>query len=363
MARSLRKSNAHFQKAITRLPLGRLARTSVTGVRTRPSTPASPKARASATSTATNTSTTGWPTAPASSAMPDPRVDEAARAGIEVGGVFALGTEREYAVAERISQHGAGSRSWCASRTPAPRRSWPHCASRRALHRPGLVRRHRRRLSTAYSTPRCGTTPIEDWRPSAGDPHLVPYSAGVPGILRALLHAVPMNDADRLESVFKAYGDQIAAFLIEPIMGNCCSIAATREYLHAARALRDRYGILLIIDEVKTGFRVARGGCQELFGVRSDLCTFAKAMANGLPDLRAGWAREDIMRRLGKGVVHGGTFTAIPSRSPPRRSVCKSLPRRLRCRPSQSTARACAPASARFCRSGASGTRSAGTRR
>ena len=153
------------------------------------------------------------------------------------------------------------------------------------------------------------TTLIEDWRPSAGDPHLVPYSAGVPGILRSLLHAVPMNDADRLESVFKAYGDQIAAFLIEPIMGNCCSIAATREYLHAARALCDRYGILLIIDEVKTGFRVARGGCQELFGVRSDLCTFAKAMANGYPiSVLAG--REDIMRRLGKGVVHGGTFTA-----------------------------------------------------
>ena len=49
-------------------------------------------------------------------------------------------------------------------------------------------------------------TAIEDWRPSSGEPHLVPYSAGVPSILRGLIHAVPMNDADRLESVFKAYG-------------------------------------------------------------------------------------------------------------------------------------------------------------
>ena len=62
-----------------------------------------------------------------------------------------------------------------------------------------------------------------------------------------------MNDANRLESVFKAYGHEIAAFLIEPIMGNCCSISATREYLRDARALCDRYGIVMIIDEVKTG--------------------------------------------------------------------------------------------------------------
>jgi glutamate-1-semialdehyde 2,1-aminomutase len=156
-------------------------------------------------------------------------------------------------------------------------------------------------------------TPVEDWKPNCGDPHLVPYSGGVPGILRALLHAVPMNDADRLESVFKAYGHELAAFLIEPIMGNCCSISATREYLHAARELCDRYGILMIIDEVKTGFRVARGGVQELFGVRADLCTFAKAMGNGYPiSVLAG--REDIMRRLGKGSANDRRLRHAPAR-------------------------------------------------
>jgi glutamate-1-semialdehyde 2,1-aminomutase len=67
----------------------------------------------------------------------------------------------------------------------------------------------------------------------------------------------------------------------------------------------------MIIDEVKTGFRVARGGVQELYGVRADLCTFAKALANGYPiSVLAG--REDIMRKLGKGVAHGGTYTAHP---------------------------------------------------
>jgi glutamate-1-semialdehyde 2,1-aminomutase len=73
--------------------------------------------------------------------------------------------------------------------------------------------------------------------------------------------------------------------------------------------LCDQYGVVLIIDEVKTGFRVARGGVQELYGVKADLCTFAKAVANGYPiSVLAG--REDIMRRIGKGVAHGGTYTA-----------------------------------------------------
>ena len=68
---------------------------------------------------------------------------------------------------------------------------------------------------------------------------------------------------------------------------------------------------MLVIDEVKTGFRVARGGVQELYGVQADLCTFAKAVANGYPiSVLAG--REEIMRKIGRGVAHGGTYTAHP---------------------------------------------------
>ncbi len=306
MARSLRKSNAHFQKAITRLPLGVSSNFRYWGD-DKTIYAASGKGARLRDIDGNEYIDYRLAYGPCILGYADPRIDEAARAGIEVGGVFALGTEREYAVAERISRM-----------VPAAELvRFSNSGTEAVMAALRLARAHTGRDS--YVVIEGGyhgvfdaalwTTLIEGWRPSAGDPHLVPYSAGVPGILRSLLHAVPMNDADRLESVFKAYGDQIAAFLIEPIMGNCCSIAATREYLHAARALCDRYGVLLIIDEVKTGFRVARGGCQELFGVRSDLCTFAKAMANGYPiSVLAG--REDIMRRLGKGVVHGGTFTA-----------------------------------------------------
>jgi glutamate-1-semialdehyde 2,1-aminomutase len=91
-------------------------------------------------------------------------------------------------------------------------------------------------------------------------------------------------------------------------MGNCCGIRATEQYMRDSRELCDRYDVIMIIDEVKTGFRVAKGGVQELFGIKADLCTFAKAMANGYP-IAVVAGREEVMRRIGNSVVHGGTFT------------------------------------------------------
>ena len=66
-------------------------------------------------------------------------------------------------------------------------------------------------------------------------------------------------------------------------MGNCCAITADAQYMKDVREICDRYDVLLIVDEVKTGFRVAKGGAQELFGIKADLCTFAKALGNGYP--------------------------------------------------------------------------------
>jgi glutamate-1-semialdehyde 2,1-aminomutase len=148
---------------------------------------------------------------------------------------------------------------------------------------------------------------IEDWD-QKGQPEIAPYSDGVPAVTKQLYHPVPLNDANYAEDVLKEHHNDIGAFLIEPIMGNCCSITAEKQYLHDIRELCDRYNVVLIVDEVKTGFRVARGGVQELFDFKADLCTFAKAIANGYPmSILAG--REDIMRHIGNGVVHGGTFT------------------------------------------------------
>ena len=305
MARSLKKSNAHFKKALTRLPLGVSSNFRYWGEE-RTIYVASGKGARLRDIDGNEYIDYRLGYGPCILGYADPRVDEAARAGMEIGGVFALSTEREYTVAERISKMvpAAEMVRFSNSGTEAVMAALRVARAYTGKDSYVLVEGGYHGLFDAA----LWYTPVDSWRANGGDPHLVPYSAGVPGMLRSLVHATPMNDAERLESVFKAYGHEIAAFLIEPIMGNCCSISATREYLHAARALCDRYGILMIIDEVKTGFRVARGGVQELFGVKSDLCTFAKAMGNGYPiSVVAG--REDIMRKLGKGVVHGGTFT------------------------------------------------------
>jgi glutamate-1-semialdehyde 2,1-aminomutase len=152
---------------------------------------------------------------------------------------------------------------------------------------------------------------VEDWTPGSNDdPEVIPYGKGIPPSVRQLAHLVPMNDLQRLEDTFKRHGANLAAMLIEPIQGNCCGIAARAEYVQLARALCDRYGVMLIIDEVKTGFRVGKGGIQGILGVRPDITTFAKAVGNGYPiALVAG--REDVMRtfRYG-GASHGGTYTA-----------------------------------------------------
>jgi glutamate-1-semialdehyde 2,1-aminomutase len=151
-------------------------------------------------------------------------------------------------------------------------------------------------------------TPMDKWA-QVGDPDVQPYSEGIPVSTRSFAHFVQANDANQLEDVFKRKSGSIACFLVEPIMGNCLGIAAEPEYMRAARYLCDKHGVVLLIDEVKTGFRVARGGVQELYGVNADLCTFAKAVANGYPiSVLAG--REEIMRKLGRGVAHGGTYTA-----------------------------------------------------
>jgi len=236
----------------------------------------------------------------------DPRVDEAARAGMEVGGVFALSTERELAVAERISRM-----------VPAAELvRFSNSGTEAVMAALRLARAYTGKddyviLEGSYHglfDAAMWYTPMDKWS-QVGDPQVVPYSEGIPLSSRSFAHFVQANDANQLEDVLKRHADRIACLLIEPIMGNCLGIAAEPEYLRAARALCDRYGVVLIIDEVKTGFRVARGGVQELYGVKADLCTFAKAVANGYPiSVLAG--REDIMRKIGKGVAHGGTYTA-----------------------------------------------------
>jgi glutamate-1-semialdehyde 2,1-aminomutase len=143
-------------------------------------------------------------------------------------------------------------------------------------------------------------------------PAVVPFGAGIPLSTREHQISVPLNNLDAINTAFAAHGDDIAAILIEPIMGNCGSIASTQEYMQKLRDVCDANGSLLIMDEVKTGFRVAKGGAQELYGIHADLTTYAKAMGNGYPVAAFG-GRSDVMDAISfakDGVTHGGTYTA-----------------------------------------------------
>jgi glutamate-1-semialdehyde 2,1-aminomutase len=236
----------------------------------------------------------------------DPRVDEAAREGMEVGGVFALSTEQEYEVASRISKMVPAAElvRFSNSGTEAVMAAMRLARAYTGKDSHIIVEGGYHGIFDSV----LWYAEIEKWDPSTGDPPIEPYSEGIPNLLKKLTHFTPLNDANYLEDLLKRHHRDIGAFLIEPIMGNSCSITATREYVFAARELCDRYNVIMIVDEVKTGFRVARGGVQELMGFKADLCTFAKAMANGYPiSVVAG--REDIMRKIGDGVMHGGTYT------------------------------------------------------
>jgi glutamate-1-semialdehyde 2,1-aminomutase len=303
--RSLEKSNQHFKKAITRLPLGVSSNFRYWGD---DKTIFAKRGKGARIWDIDDNEYIDYRLGygPAILGYADSRVDDAAREGIEVGGVFALATEMEYTVAERISRM-----------VPAAELiRFSNSGTEAVMAALRIARAHTGKdghivLEGGYHgvfNEVLWYSEIEDWDPEDGEPEVLPFGEGIPQITKRLYYTAPLNDADAIEDLFRKYHSKIGAFLIEPIMGNCCGIAATQEYMHAIREICDRYDVLLIVDEVKTGFRVAKGGAQELYGIKADLCTFAKSMANGYPiSVIAG--REDIMRSVGQGVVHGGTFT------------------------------------------------------
>ncbi len=237
----------------------------------------------------------------------DDRVDEAARQGMNVGGVFALSTELEFDVASRISKMVPAAELVRFSNSGTEAVMAALRVARAFTGKDGHVV-----MEGGYHgifSEVMWYTEVEDWVPGQGAPEVMPFGEGVPAVMKRLFHTVSMNDANALEDLLKEKHNEIGAFLIEPIMGNCCGIRADTQYMQDVREICDRYDVLLIIDEVKTGFRVAKGGVQELYGIKADLCTFAKAIGNGYP-LSVVAGREDVMRHIGDGVVHGGTFTA-----------------------------------------------------
>jgi len=236
----------------------------------------------------------------------DPRVAKAARSGIAIGGVFAFNTELEFAVAERIAALVPAAELVRFASSGAEAVLDALWLARSFTGKPAIAVvdgcGHARLGAVASPSDRQPGSLAADSR-SAGSASRGPFDA--------LVYSVPHRDADRLEELLRSHGDQLAAFLIDPIASSRASIAADAEYLAAVRALCDRFGVVLIVDEITTGFRVANGGAQDLLGVRADLCIFGPSMASGFP-IAAFAGREEIMRRVGAGVAQGSHPAAHP---------------------------------------------------
>src|SRR6266849_2487609 len=141
-------------------------------------------------------------------------------------------------------------------------------------------------------------------------PTRIPDSEGIPASTFDDVVLAPWNDVAALERVMQQHGHEIAAVITEPIMANMGCIPPREGYLKRLRELTRDYGVLLIFDEVVTGFRYAAGGCQELYGIRPDISTFGKALGAGFPVGAVAGPRSilDRMRWGDDMVLHYGTF-------------------------------------------------------
>jgi len=138
-------------------------------------------------------------------------------------------------------------------------------------------------------------------------------TAGVPDEFASTTLALPYNSVTALEEAFERHGREIAAVIVEPVAGNMGCVPPAAGYLQAMREITSRHGALLIFDEVMTGFRVARGGAQQLYGIRPDLTTLGKVIGGGLP-VGAYGGRADIMSRVAPlgPVYQAGTLSGNP---------------------------------------------------
>ena len=143
--------------------------------------------------------------------------------------------------------------------------------------------------------------------------HGQPDSAGVPGIFARLTIALPFNDIEAVREAFRRNPQEIAAIILEPIPANAGLYFPQPGFLEALRVECTKHGALLIFDEVMTGFRVARGGAQEIYGVRPDLTALGKIIGGGLP-VGAFGGRAEIMDQLSPlgPVYQAGTLSGNP---------------------------------------------------
>lgn len=237
----------------------------------------------------------------------DPRVDDAVAEAARKGVSFSLTSEEEVQVAELIKQ----MTGWVdvARMTVSGTEATMHAmrVARAYTGRDKIVKfegqYHGVHDYALISVLPYDVTTLGD----RDNPVRLAWGRGIPQAVAETVVPVPYNDLDGLRRVFERDQDDLAAVIVEPVLGNAQGILPQAGFLAGVRALCDEFGVVLIFDEVKTGFRFARGGAAELFGITPDLATYAKAMGNGYPAAAFGGRRE-VMSVLPDAVSHGGTY-------------------------------------------------------
>jgi len=226
--------------------------------------------------------------------------------GLKIGNTFAMTNEYEISVAEKIRKMtGVDMVRYANSGTEATMgairiaRAWT--GREKILKFEGAYHGfHDYSLWNTYP-------PI----PGAGyrrSPVLIPQGSGIPAGISQYIFSVPFNDRELLEKKVKENWGDLAAIIVEPLLGNQASIMPQEGFLDFIRELCSEYGIVMIMDEVKTGFRIAPGGAQEYFDVKADIATYAKCLGNGFP-VAAICGTKEIMEEIGPGMIpHGGTY-------------------------------------------------------
>jgi len=234
-----------------------------------------------------------------------PHVIEAVTKALEKGSSFGIPTEAETCLAERIIKH------------------YPSIQKIRLVNSGTEATMSAVRLARGY-TGRDLVVKIEGCYHGHVDGLLVkagsglatfgvPTSPGIPAAYAQCTVTAPYNDLEAVRDLFDRHGDKIACLIIEPVVGNAGVILPAPGYLEGLRETTARHGALLIFDEVMTGFRVAMGGAQQRYGVKSDLTTLGKVIGGGLP-VGAYGGRADIMDRLSPTgpVYQAGTLAGNP---------------------------------------------------
>ena len=235
-----------------------------------------------------------------------PAVNEKVAESLSMGNVFALTHEYEIAAAEKIRElTGVDLVRYANSGTEATMHA---IRIARAFTGRSKIIKFEGQYHGFHDAVLWSTFPPLESIGFRNSPVAAPQGSGIPQAYSQMTILAPFNDEELLESKVKANWGDIACIIMEPVMGNCASIMPKDGYLEFVRKLCDQYGIVLIFDEVKTGFRIAKGGAQEYFGVTADLVTYAKALGNGFPIAAIG-GKKEIMGELGfQKIAHGGTY-------------------------------------------------------